>query len=786
MARDAALVFGCITLCLFRVAGAQAADAQSGSPASSSSADATQLATIIVTAQKKAQSINDVPMSVNAMTGPQMKDEGIDDLTDLTKVAPGFSTQKSTYGEDVFTIRGVGFYDFIMGAVPAVTTYVDQVPLPYAIMARGAMLDLERVEILKGPQGTLFGDNSTGGAINLIPAKPSQSFDAGADVSYGRFNDTLVDGFISGPLSSSVAARFALSHESSDGWQYSSTEPGLSMGKKDFTNSRLLLDWTPQDSLHFELNLSGWWDRGQMQAAQFEGFYPALPATPLSQFTYAALSSYPIAADNDRAAGWDQERDFSRHDNFYLSSLRVDWDISSRAILTSITAYSHLAADEPIDTDGTNFTDFYDSQMGLLSSLSQELRIAGNAGPFNYMVGGNFEKDVADQTNTSIQYATQSPLLGFYTGRFANITNQSPTTSSAFASLDYTPTAAVTLQSSARYSHEQLRFHGCLADAGAAPIGVRSGIAFAALSDILSGQSVTIPEGGCLTLNSETFLPGFVNGDTDEDNVSWRAGLKWKAGDDTLLYGNVTKGFKAGNYSQVPGVLSDEYEPVKQESVLAYEVGGRRSFLGRRAELTGAVFYYDYRDKQLLGSSAFPVFNLLPVLINIPKSRVYGSELGLTIRPLAGLSITGGATYVNSRVQVNPQSPYLPTDPLSGAPTSYVGERFPNTPMWSGDLDGEYDFVMGGGLDGFVGTTVTARSGTAAAFGDDPQFDLNSYALLDLRLGLRSDDGKWEVKLWGHNVTDKYYWVGVTHLIDTLDRIAGDPATFGVSASYRY
>lgn len=278
--------------------------------------DATQIEAIIVTAQKRAQDIGDVPVSITAASGYQLAKEGITEPADLTKLVPSFTYQVSDYGTPVFTIRGVGFNDFSLGAGPTVTAYMDQVPLPYSVMTRGAILDLDRVEVLKGPQGTLFGENSTGGAVNFIAAKPSDVPTYGVDLSYGRFNDTTLQGFIGGPIAGTLSARVALRVEHAGGWQQSTTRPGDTLGAKDFIDARILLDWKPSDALRFELNLSGWRDGSQTQAGQFQAFTPSAPPAPINAPVYAALQNYPLAAHNALAADWDAGTDYHRDDKF--------------------------------------------------------------------------------------------------------------------------------------------------------------------------------------------------------------------------------------------------------------------------------------------------------------------------------------------------------------------------------------------------------------------------------------------------------------------------------------
>ncbi len=211
-----------------------------------------ELQEIVVTAQKRAENINDVPLSIATASGDELRERGIYDPTQLEVLAPGFSYQKSSYGVPVFSLRGVGFYDTTQGVTPAVAVYVDQIPLPYSAMTRGAGLDVERVEVLKGPQGTLFGQNSTGGAVNYIAAKPRDSLGYGTTVDYGRFNALNFEGYLTGPLTSTLRARVAVRVEHQDDRQFSYTR-NATLGRKEYRAARLLLDWDPISALFHSL-----------------------------------------------------------------------------------------------------------------------------------------------------------------------------------------------------------------------------------------------------------------------------------------------------------------------------------------------------------------------------------------------------------------------------------------------------------------------------------------------------------------------------------------------------
>jgi iron complex outermembrane receptor protein len=748
---------------------------------------------IVVTAEKRTEHINDVGMSITAATGDQIAEQGITDPSQLAKIVPGFTYQKSTYQVPVYTIRGIGFYDTSQGADPAVSVYVDQVPLPYSIMTKGALLDLERVEVLKGPQGTLFGQNSTGGAINFIAAKPTTTFTAGADLSYGRFNDTILSGFVSGPLSNTLSARLAVSHEGADGWQYSTSRAGDFLGAKNFTNARLLLDWKPSDEVRFELNLNGWQDRGQAEANQFYQFRPNVPNAPGSAYIYDALQGLQQPTSS-RAADWYPGVDYARDDKFYQVSLRADWDISDALNLTSITAYSKLTDDDPTDTDGTAFpSDVLIQQVGNLSSASEELRFAGSTKNTHWMVGANYQREIVDQFNSFFLYTTNTIVptadgLAAIT-RATETIEQQPTTKSGFASLDYSLTDALTAQISGRYTSQRRKFAGCLGDGGpgtripGSPPGIALATFFDGLSEAFTGKNPNIPPFGCVTLDATTFEPGLVQSSLNQNNTSWRGGLNWKLSPSTLLYFNATQGFKSGSYSDISANLSTQFTPVTQEKIQAYEAGIKQALFDRKVEITSAVFYYNYTNKQLVGT-ADTIFGPGPALINVPKSYVIGAELNVAAQPIQALTINGAITYVKSKVQEDPGAPFQAVDPL-GKHISFIGESFPNTPSWMGSLDVVYTLPISDSRDAYVGVSESARTSSYAIFGNVPAFRLPGYGLLDLRAGIKTEDGRWRFEAWARNVASKSYWENVYYSDDVISRTPGEPLTYGISVRYR-
>ena len=732
---------------------------------------------VTVTAQKRTERLSDVPLSITAASGEQLAKQGISDPTDLERVVPGFDYQKSTYGAPVFAIRGIGVYDTFIGMSPTVTVYVDQVPLPYLAMTQAAGMDLERVEVLKGPQGTLFGQNSTGGAINYIAAKPTKELQMGADATYGRFDEFDTNAFISGPIADGLQARLSVRRESRGDWQESESRPNDGLGKRDFTAARLLLDWQPADAARFEVNLNGWWDGSDTQAAQFEAFSAARSPGGYPEATLA-LSQRPPAPQDARIADWDADNAFKVNNQFYQASLRGDFDLAEKLTLTSISAYSHLDALERVDTDGTDFNDFTYGLAAHIDSLSQELRVAGKLGDrTDFTLGGNFQHDIVDDDDIGDFDATNAGVGPARYQNFINRADQNIITRAGFAALDFKLTDTLTAQGSARYTSQTRDFRGCLLDPGDGKLA--NGIDF--LRFLATGQFNPAAPGSCVTVDNAFNTLPIVRDSLDQNNVSWRTGLDWKPADETLIYANATKGFKAGSFTPLPAVFASQLTPVTQESVLAYELGFRMSPLQRTLEISGAGFYYDYRNKQILGYKSFTAFGNLPALQNIPKSSIRGAELQATVLPLKGLRIAAGASYIDSRVDNSIIAP----DPF-GNSIDLKGEAFPNAPKWQFLSDAEYDFSVSNALSLFVGGDVKDRTSTNAAFGNSDATRIPAYALVDLRAGVQSKDGVWRVQLWGRNVFNRYYLLNVSHVTDTVAATTGMPATYGITVSARF
>jgi iron complex outermembrane receptor protein len=736
------------------------------------SGDADAIQEIVVTAQRREQKLSDVGMTVIADTGDALIERGVNDITDLSKVVPGLTATQTPYGSPVLTMRGVGFYESALAGSSPIAAYIDEVPIPYTRMASGAGLDVQRVEVSKGPQGTLYGQNSTGGAINYVTNKPTQEFHTGADLSYGRFNDVDIQGFVSGPLSNTLEARLAARVHESGAWQ-NSVSRDATLGDTRFTDARLLLEFRPSDALHFELNINGFNDRSDTQAVQATSFYPNNPAA-VSPAELAAVLTPP---GNDRLADWAPGVPLRRDNYDTHTALKIDYSLNDHTDVISITAENRYRQEQATDAGGVDATVADATQDGFITSFSQELRLQGTEDRLKYVIGGNLSHDnIYDDSLYIVGEGSQaraSPDVGLFNiGR--TYSHQHAETYSVFTDETFDVNQQLSVDAGIRYTKQDRDFVGCLGDPG--PSG---GGAWAALFSAV--YHTTIPLGGCTTINPATGYIGPVTGLLDQSNVPWRMGVNYKLTQDQLLYASVSRGYKSGSFSTVGGAVSTQYQPAVQESLIAYEVGEKVSIVSHRLEINGAIFYYDYSDKQFRGKIEDPIFGTIEKLYNVPRSNVKGAELQVVLRPLRSLSVDGNVTYTKSEIT----SSFATLTPI-GRPTNLQGQTFELTPTWAAAASATYDVPLSAAVNGFLSIDETYQTQSHGGYGYDPIFRIDPYALTDANMGVHETADRWRAQLWVRNAFDKYYWTNANYLGEFTYRFTGRPRTVGVSFSYRY
>lgn len=782
-------------------------------PAGAGQAEAEpRLEEVVVTAQKREQRLQDVGLSVAAFDGDTLSREGVRAITDLARVVPSLEVTPSPSGTPVYTLRGVGFFESTLSAAPDVALYLDQVPL--AISAFGALtaFDLQRVEVLKGPQGTLFGTNATGGAINLIAAKPTDDFQAGVEATYGRFNRMALGGFVSGPVSDSLKGRLAVQLNRADDWQRSYTRED-SLGQLDDVAARLILDWRPIDALTLQLNLNGWRNRSDPQAPQLaRQTRPEDLQAPVGSVTFGQVVTedfplllLPAAPNNPRAANWAPDYRPFRDDEFYQGTLTATLDVSEDITLTSLTGYSDLRQHSASSYSGTPLAAFDQvANDADADDFSQELRLAGTdpLATVRWMLGGNYQRTFSYERIDAI-YPFAS--TGFRDGFTANTldTRQVFEQWAVFGNLEYDLSQRLTLKAGIRYSDSSRTAANRVYDTpgfvepvpGALGLTDFFNIVIPAFYlDIFCPGATYVPvvHGESVSIDPKTCVSGTYREKLEEDNVPWSIGLDFKPTDDVLLYANISRGFKGGAFPLVNAASQEQNYPVPQEELTAYELGFKSSFAGNRNVINGAVFYYDYSDKQTRGKTVDPLFGALEQLVSIPKSRIYGAEMDVTARPMSGLTLRAAVTYLDTRIEefegivgatfVGPlQLPVF---------ASFEGAELPFAPEFEVSAGADYEFPLGSALDGFVGASVRSQTDSYGS----PQLDaqdradakIDGYTLLDLRAGFKAADDRWRVTVWGRNVTNEHYWTNSLRAFDTIVRYTGRPAEYGVTVNYDF
>lgn len=740
-----------------------------------------QIEPINVTAEKWEQPANTVGMPITAVTGDVLRERGISSVADLMRLVPGFTIQQSSFNSTSFTLRGVGFFNSDLATPPAVTVYVDEAPLPYPAMTKLAAFDLARVEVLKGPQGTIFGQNATGGAVNYIAAKPTEAFAAGVDASYGRFNRLQASGFISGPLADQLQARLAVQGERGDSWQESITRAGDELGRIRELQGRATLEWQPDAQLASRLSLTSTYDGSDSPAAQF--IYPTVSIPALA---VPGLLTFPVVYQ-PRAADWSPSRPdtntpfpYASDTTLYQLSWRSDYKLRDDITLTSLTSYASFRMAYGQNPSGTPF--FIDDVVdrdGRVSAFYQELRIAGRQGKINWLLGANYSHDDVKEEpleffgDEDLSHVFQSVNPQAYGDESLFPARMRARTDAAFGRLEYDIIERLMLEGGVRYNSDRRTFDNC-------SIAVTQH--FADFWNLFRGDAQPLTQvGDCYVLDPANGLRPVhdVHNVLNQDSISWRTGLNWSARPGLLLYANLSKGYKAGAAPVLAASTVDQFKPVPQESLLAYEAGFKGSLFERRIQLDASAFYYDYKDKQLRGAELDPTFGPLEALVSIPKSHVEGAEIQLIARPVEGLSLDTSATYLKTEIDQ-----FIGFNALAQF-GNQAGTPFPFTPTWQSITNLDYAFPLSPNSKGFIGGSLMYNSKTYAGVGALDLMRLASFTLLDLRAGLELGNRRYRVWLWGKNVTDEYYWSNVFANGNAIARFVGQPATYGVSLSSR-
>ena len=685
------------------------------------------------------------------LSGDSLAAKSITSVNDLqnslasVQVEPAFGS-----GQPQFRIRGVGFLDYTSNNASPIGVSVDDVALALPIQTQGQLFDIDRVEVLRGPQGTLYGRNTTGGEINFISNRPTADTHAGFTVEYGSHNEFKGEGFVSGTIAEGLLGRLSFATEQGGAWQRDRVS-GASLGNQDKVALRGQLEWSPAEALNFRLNVHLAQDRSDET-----GLHLIQPYTPYN----GGAGGPVIPADTSRyVTGWSLDPQFAKIIGINPDSkpgldnsnngvdLNTDIDFGG-AKLTSISAYNKMIRREYSDWDATQYYDSDEFFHSSLDVVSQELRLASTGtGPLGW-VGGLFYSDQHLQEDFYSDFTDSN--IGLPVGSTPQIVEtsygQKANSFGEFGQVNYRFNDSLKATLGVREDHETREL-----------IGLNTGI--------VAGPAIPSFVGSALNESITSNLP------------SGKIELDYTPTEGTLVYESISRGVKSGGFTAHNTTTGAAADPFQPERLTSYEVGVK-SDVTRTLRIDGSVFYYRYRDEQILGDVLDAVSNTYIGRFVNANSRLSGGELDAEWHPLAGLSISQYAGFVEG---------YYTSTILNSANVNLDGQPL-SVPKWSYGGDASYAWNVGN-------YTVTAESNysfhdTYSQFyllGSN-DFTIPKYWLTNANLSLSPAAGApWTLTLWGRNVFNKDYDVTRNFFLPGTDVAqAGEPATFGIRVSYKY
>ena len=683
---------------------------------------------ITVTATKRPESMQDIPITLSVFTGKAIEQAGVKDIRDIAGQTPGLSIKSRGDTEASVFIRGIGSQTPAIGADPAVGIYIDGVYAARGTNATAAFFDVERVEVVKGPQGTLFGRNASAGAISIITRKPEIGENYGsALLGFGDEGQQKYEFIYNASLSDSTALRFGVKHDRRDGL-YFNAATGKELNGRDNTNVRLSFLYDARASYRSRLSVE------YIEFANIAGF-----VSPAEAFV-------------------DEVRQDDSPANQSLESVRVNWtnawDLSDSTSLTSITGhYSHDVNVTPVDADKIELfiASFEEPQDA--NFFSQELRLNGSSDRLNWFVGASYVKEeLSFRNNLAYDEFILAELFGLNAidieGDACNGT------------IDYGD------------GNGPVPVPVCLPNAVEQPLGNGQTTSWAVYADaswhisdrfnIIAGVRYTeddkeliysMPSTGGLLgdadgqgnvgLNTQIFGPvtaGPVDAIGTYSSTDPRLALSFHMSDSVMLYISGAKGYKSGGLNRTvdPGTLM--ILPFEKEESTSYEAGIKSSLFGGRGQLNAAIFRNDYENFQLAR-----LINMLPQIENVGDIEVSGLDLDFRFLLTESFEIWGSLSLLDTEV-------------VNAVDALLLGKKSMQAPDRSGSLAGKYSIPAGSGE---VNITAIYTHSDSFFFDLENIYEQPSYSTVDMRIAWSND--RWGISLAGENLTNERY------LTDTFD-----------------
>ena len=741
---------------------AQAApDAAATPEAEAQQASATDYAMedIIVTARKREESLQTTPIAITAFSAAGIEARGLTNISEINNFAPNLTFRSTaafaaTSSASSIYIRGIGQQDWALATDPGVGVYVDGVYVARSIGGVLDMLDVERIEVLKGPQGTLFGRNTIGGAISITTRKPE--FDAvsgSGEITVGRYSRTDFRVGLNLPLSDKIAIAVAGSRKNRDGYVKNLLPGGPDLGDEDSWAGRASLLWRPSPALEVYLAVDGSRDRTNPAAnvllsANENAIFPLIangldlnPANPVNRYGKIPSANCLNQASDARLtdptcfnAQWvvGPYHTYSQHlstnplvnalipghplspdtgtDSFGVSA-DINWEIADSVSIRSITAYREISGFWSRDSDHSPLTvlqttDFYEQDQ-----FSQELQVQGKTGRLTWLLGGYY----FEEQGTHIDIIELAGAV-FNSGGLVKSHNHA-----LFGQFTYDITGQLSLTLGGRYTDETKKFNPKSAVAQDNGLGIPAGV-------------LVLPDRWEAIHAKET---------TPYINLAYQ----WTP--DVMTYASFSKGFKSGTFTQRVFPPRPDIPSARPEKVDAYELGFKSTWLDNHLRLNGALFWTDYKDMQVNVSEATPgTTEIGTITRNAAKARIKGGELELNAVPADNLVLEAGLGYLDAR--------YRALDP--GAQLT-LASRLVNTPKWSVNAAAAYTIELPGdwAITPRVEYNYTSTIANDAA--NTPLLIQKPVSLFNAALRLTDPDAVWTVTAMVKNITDKAYLV---------------------------
>jgi len=728
-----------------------------------------QPADIVVTAQRREQRLQDVGIAITALPGTELRQLNIANATDLTRAVPTLKMNAYSSAQVVFNIRGVSQNDYGDQQEPPVAVYQDDSYSSSINLASFPTFDLGRVEVLRGPQGTLFGRNATGGAVQFISNQPSKDFGGYASVTVGSYGQLITEGAITGPITDTLQFRLAGIRDRDKGY-IENINPGMpARGANNHWALRGILAWQPTPTLSAKLTLRYMRAPRERQA----GLYSLVASCPNAQFQGEVLApndscAYWGSGPGETGAGYRNDAinparggdpyKTAATDPSYVdrkvfgATLRVEANLAAGLDLVSITDYQHGDKFYVEDGDSSPADGVFFYQGSKLAQGSEEVRLQAHlganeltVGAYGLIVDGHYTGKYADL------FYGYDPLVAF---------SQKTTSFAFFAQDEWKLSDKIKLIGGLRYWHDSRRgsYFGSEPSTGVSITFNPSQVSYGSFG-------VTQPSTGVLTTPANA-TPTF-------SGVTARAEIDYKPIDQVLLYASYNRGSKSGGFTFSTGTPFPGFEvatlngiPYRPEVLDAYEIGAKTTLMPGTT-LNVAAFYYDYHDYQ-----AFAQYGAVQTVVNLP-AKSEGIEAELATRPVRGLTLQLSGSVLHTEVH-NVELPDL---------ASFVTHNLPQAPGFSGNALVRYEFALAGGKaslqadfqhsDKFCFTVLCA-----------PVEREGAYNVTNARIGYTGPNDAWEIAAFVNNIfAEKYRVYGYDNTLfdGTVAGVYAKPRTWGVT-----